>query len=591
MRGRLTLGLAALRLIGLTALVLLLLDPTWTMPEGAGGAAPLTLLDASLSMRAPEGPWAAALDSARRLAGPTGTIWRFGDAVTAFDTTLPAAGATRLAPALAAAAARGGPVTVITDGAIGDTADLAPDLRRRPRIIVLPRAQPFDGFVAAVDGPRRVAQGDTVRLRVAYGTAGRREGGGGKNGTLVVLLDGRRLTSRRVSLPDSGTLVTALSLPPSLLPHPGSQALEVRLETPADGEPRDDARWFVVDVSPEPTVVVLGAPPDWESRFFARTIGAVARVPVKLYDLTEPGRWRDGTTLDPVTTDAVARAASGARLLALIGDPAQLARFRRRGRVVQWPQTAGRTGEWYVDPPPPSPLAAALGGLAWDSLPPLAGLAQPRADSGGTALLTARLGRRGAAQPVIVLHDSAGIRRVTVLGTGLWRWGFRGGAPGETYRTLVATLADWLLGTQARAGVERFGPAQPEIPNGLPVVWRWTAAGPAGPAGPVIVGLEPAGARSAATDTLVFDASGRAELRVPPGRYRWRAQAGPEHGLFVVEQYSDEWRPAPATVSDQAGETPLARRETGPRDQWWWYVLVVAAFAAEWAWRRRQGLP
>jgi hypothetical protein len=589
-RSRLTLGLAALRLIGLAALVLLLLDPTWTVPEGTGGAAPLTLLDASLSMQPPEGAWAAALDSARRLAGATGTIWRFGDAVTAFDTSAPTAGATRLAPALAAAAARGGAITVVTDGAIDDTADLPPDLRRRPRMLVLPRAQPVDGFVATIDGPRRVAQGDTIRLRVAYGTAGRRAAGGGRRGTLAVMLEGRRLLAQPVSLPDSGIVVTEVTLSPSLLPHPGSQALEVRLESPGDGEPRDDARWFVVDVSPEPTVVVLGAPPDWESKFFARTISAVARVPVKLFDLTEPGRWRDGTTLAPVPADAVARAASGARLLALIGDPARLARFQRRRSVVEWPQTAARAGEWYVDPAPPSPLAAALGGLAWDSLPPLAGLGEQRADSGGTPLLTARLGRRGAPQPVIVLHDSAGARRVTVLGTGLWRWGFRGGAPGEVYRTLVATLADWLLGSQSGAGAERFAPAQPETPNGLPVVWRWTGVGTPVPA-PVV--LEPGPGRGAVTDTLTFDASGRAELRLPPGRYRWRAApgGGPEHGMFVVEEYSDEWRSAPATVTDQPGETSAARREAGPRDQWWWYALVVAAFAAEWAWRRRQGLP
>jgi len=27
------------------------------------------------------------------------------------------------------------------------------------------------------------------------------------------------------------------------------------------------------------------------------------------------------------------------------------------------------------------------------------------------------------------------------------------------------------------------------------------------------------------------------------------------------------------------------------RDRWWLFVLAIAAFATEWAWRRRQGLP
>jgi len=27
------------------------------------------------------------------------------------------------------------------------------------------------------------------------------------------------------------------------------------------------------------------------------------------------------------------------------------------------------------------------------------------------------------------------------------------------------------------------------------------------------------------------------------------------------------------------------------RDRWWLFVVAIAAFAAEWAWRRRLGLP
>jgi hypothetical protein len=63
-------------------------------------------------------------------------------------------------------------VVVVTDGAIADTLDLPADLRRRPRIIVLPRVPFSDAYVAAVDGPRRVSAADTIRLRVAYGAAG-----------------------------------------------------------------------------------------------------------------------------------------------------------------------------------------------------------------------------------------------------------------------------------------------------------------------------------------------------------------------------------------------------------------------------------
>ncbi|MGH7614095.1 MAG: hypothetical protein ACREMW_08660, partial [Gemmatimonadales bacterium] len=439
MLGRLTLGFALLRSLGLGALLLLLFNPTRTSPAGTI-TPPLVLLDASLSMRGENGPWQAALDSARRLAGTGGgVIWRFGDAVTVFDTGPPWAGASRLAPALAAAGARGGPLVVVTDGAITDTLELPADLRRRPRIVVLPRAPFFDAFVAAVDAPRRVSAADTIRLRVAYGTAGVRAAVATRTATLTISSGGRRLAARAVELPDSGVLTTELTFPAARLPTAWS-ALDVRLDGAGDPEPRDDARRIAIDVSPQPTVVVLGAPPDWESRFFAKAIADVANVPVKVFVETEPGRWRDGATLALVAGDVVVRAAAGARLLALFGEPRRLAAYRRRAGLIVWPLATERAADWYVDPPPASPLAGALAGIAWDSLPPASGLADLPTDSGAMVLLSARLARRGASRPLAVLHDSAGVRQVSVAGAGLWRWGFRGGAPGEAYRAFVAAI-------------------------------------------------------------------------------------------------------------------------------------------------------
>src|SRR3989449_9761140 len=217
------------RATALGALILLLWNPAVSRVE-SGVATPLVLLDASLSMAGQGGGWRAALDTARALAHG-GVIWRFGDRVTAFDTLPPADGASRLGPALAAAAARGGPVVVVTDGAITDAADLPPDLARGPRIVVVPRAPFFDAFVASVEGPRRVAATDTVRLTVSYGTAGMREAGSGMRDPLLAgTLDRRRLTSRRVTLPDSGVVATELALPASRIPRPEWTALEVRLE-------------------------------------------------------------------------------------------------------------------------------------------------------------------------------------------------------------------------------------------------------------------------------------------------------------------------------------------------------------------------
>jgi hypothetical protein len=580
---RLTLIPLALRTIGLGAVLILLINPSRSRPV-ADGAPPLVLLDASLSMTGTNGPWPAALDSAWRLARG-GSIWRFGSDVDAFDSTPPHDGQSLLAPALAAAAARGGSVTVITDGAIADSGDLPADLRRRPHVIVLPRAPFFDAFVASVEGPGRVAVGDTVRLRVAYGVAGPRPEGASRRASLVVSAAGRRITATPVTLPDSGSLATEVVLPPSQLTT-GFQALEVRLAGVGDVEPRDDARLFVIEVSAQPVAVVLAAPPDWESRFFAKTLADVSRVPVKLLVQTEATNWRDGTTLAPLGADAAAHAVGGARLLALIGDPARLAPYRRRAGIVLWPLTAARAGDWYVDPPPATPLAGAFTGVDWDSLPPAAGVVDFPADSSAIVVLTARLGRRGAPRPIVLVRDSSGVRSALIAGTGLWRWGFRGGASAEAYRSLVAAIADWLLSDVA-AGKERFGPVAPVAAQGLPLMWRWRGSG--APNALAMTLESTAGSRPA---TLRFDAQGEASLRLAPGVYRWRAgDEGSERGMVAVEQYSDEWRPSRAVLATQPGEAGGARHDVGARDLWWLYALAIAAFAGEWAWRRRQGLP
>ena len=595
MRRGVSLGLTLLRATALGTLVLLLWNPAVSRVE-SGVATPLVLLDASLSMAGQGGGWRAALDTARALAHG-GVIWRFGDRVTAFDTLPPADGASRLGPALAAAAARGGPVVVVTDGAITDAADLPPDLARGPRIVVVPRGPFFDAFVASVDGPRHVSAGDTIRLSVSYGTAGPKEAGRGKReGTLIVNLSGRRIASHRVVLPDSGVVSTDISLPASLF-APGASALEVRLEGASDSEPSDDARTFVLDVSPQPSVVLLAAPPDWETRFLARTLTDVARVPLRAFVAAEPGGstpWRDGATLAAVAAPEVARAVAAARLVIEAGEPATLARFvpPHKGAVLLWPAARRQEGggDWYVQPPGPSPLAAGLAGAAWDSLPPVTGLVELAPDSAAVVVLTARLGRRGAPRPLVVLSERDGRRRAVVAGAGLYRWAFRGGASAEAYRALMAGLVDWLL-AEGAGSRERFVPVTYEVPNGLPLVWRWTGAG-----APQDAALSLWEGGRERRDTLRFDAGGRAELRLAPGVYRYAAAAPPsagggERGLVAVEMYSDEWRPAGPALAPQAGLPAVRVVSGGLRDRWWLFVLAVVALTAEWAWRRRQGLP
>jgi hypothetical protein len=367
----------------------------------------------------------------------------------------------------------------------------------------------------------------------------------------------------------------------------------VRLDGVGDPEPRDDARRFVIEVSPQAAAVIFASPPDWETRFLARTLGDVARVPVKTFVETEPGRWRNAATLVPAGAAELRRAAQGARLVVLGGEPERARTYAPpSAALLVWPTGGGQPGDWYVEgPPPPSPLAAALAGIAWDSLPPATSVSAPPSshDSAVVTVLTARLARRGAARPVVTLEQRDGRRRATVSAAGVWRWTFRGGAGEQAYRALVAALADWLLGGGA-GRIERAVPLTLETPNGVPLAWRWTGTAEARP-----LAIELQGDSGVRRETLRFDVAGLAELRLPPGVYRYALGVGSspaqERGVVAVEEYSDEWRPAVPVLAPQAGAPTGRVALTGLRDRWWLFAIAIAAFAAEWAWRRRQGLP
>src|SRR5438067_1489569 len=432
------------------------------------------------------------------------------------------------------------------------------DVAPRPGVRPTPRAA---RRVAQHGGPRRaLARGAGQRAGAGAGGAG---GAGGRD--LALRVAGSRLRAASA----------------------GGRCDEARGGT---------ARRFTREVRPQPSVVLLAPPPDWDRRFLARTLSDVARVPVRTFVESEPdgGGWRDAANLTPVSTAEVTRVVAGARLVVRAGNPAPLDRFASTGAILTWSTTRGQEGDWYVQPPGPSPLADALAGIAGDSLAPAAAvsdLALP-SDSAAVVVLTARLARRGNPRPVIVLSErdgagwtGGGARRAAGPRAPRLRGRFAGGARAEAYLAVVPAGADWRLAGGA-GGWERFVPVTHAAPNGMPVAWRWTGAG-----SPRDVAVELTAAGTSRTDTLRFDATGRAELSLPPGVYSYESPTGPERGVVALETYSDEWRPATPVLHAQAGGAAGRLASVPMRERWWLFVVAIAAFASEWAWRRRQGLP
>jgi hypothetical protein len=128
-------------------------------------------------------------------------------------------------------------------------------------------------------------------------------------------------------------------------------------------------------------------------------------------------------------------------------------------------------------------------------------------------------------------------------GDGFWRWAFRGGSSEQGYRSLVAATVSWLLGAADSTGA-KAKPVRTVVANARPLVFEWSGTG--GPQPLAVQFSDSAGQRS---DTLRFDGSGHAEVRLPVGTYHYRLEGSGE-GTVAVEQYSDEWLPRTVALQD-----------------------------------------
>ncbi len=567
---------ALCRATGWGTVVLLLANAS--CPAGVDRRPATVLLDASLSMQAAGGRWSEAAAAARR----AGEVRLVGGAPG--DTTA-SGGHSRLAGPIVAAQSAGRPVIVMTDGEIEDRDEIPGEVLAGTAIRVFERRPVADFALTRVEGTTRLTPSDTVRIDLevqAFGGAPPRR-------LAVVLREGDRIWTRgAVDLDPGGRGRAALRTPLAGV-SPGAHVLTVALADAHDSEPRDDARLLVVTVVRTPGVVLLASPPTWESRFLLETLRDVAALPVRGYLEMERGRWRREGDLRPAPMREVNEAVRRADLLVTLGTPgtggAALLTGHARARWI-WGsagQRSGATGDWYLTVGPATPVSGAFAGLAADSFPPGTAIVDLTPGVRDWIGLSAQAGRRGASRPVLLGHDSAGVRQIVVGIEGLWRWRFQGGASEQAYRSLVAASVSWLLGG-ADPSAGRAHLRRDVVERGRPATFEWSGGGAPGP-----VEIEFTGPGTIRRDTLVFDGAGRADVYLPPGVWRYQFRRGGE-GTMAVEEYSTEWLPAPRTLVVREASASGAANRVPVRTWLSLFGLAVVAFAGEWLARRRLGL-
>jgi hypothetical protein len=248
-------------------------------------------------------------------------------------------------------------------------------------------------------------------------------------------------------------------------------------------------------------------------------------------------------------------------------------------------QSATSGDEWYATAAPPSPIAGALAGVNWDSLPPIdVGATAPA--TGAWQGLEVKRGRRFDRRVAVVGTTSRGRRVVIVDAGGMWRWSFRGGTSGDVFAALWGGIFDWLAAE--RRDLRPAVPADALVREGDPIRWRRGASSDS--VATVVLSVRASAARAADTVVIAFPA-GSATAESPPlpaGEYDVRTSAG--SALLVVNP-SREWLPrAPSAKSGLVSGISLAGAVPHLRSIPWVYVLLVVLLCAEWLWRRRVGL-
>ena len=571
--GGMTLLAALLRVLAVMIVVALLLDAP---AARAKPVATWAALDASASMtRGDTALWRASRDSIRRAGAES--VFVFGDSVRRFDdASKPGDQASLLRPAVERAIGAGHPLVVVTDGELDDP-DAARQLPAGSRVVLVKHSVNRDLAVATLDVPRAVVSGDTIEIKIGVSAGS----GGARPGTLAVSLEGKPVATSQVdSLPAFGE--RSIAIKTRLEGATGPALLRAIVSSSEDAEPRNDTLTVSIDVSRAASAVFVSTSPDFDARYALAVLRGALGIPTRGFFRVAPGQWRVEGALTPVSEADVRQAVKEAPVAILHGDTAA---FGPPRTVTLGPLalivTSATEGEWYPSSAPASPLAPALAGLVWDSLPPVGIATTP--PNGAWEGVIARRGRGDERKPILVGIDEP--RRVAIVAaSGLWRWRFRGGVASDAFTALWGSIFDWLAAERAdrRAAV----PDERLLRAGDPVRWRRGSAADS----VVAVTLRQRGTTRVDSLTLRFT-PGTNMLETPavaPGLYDVTTRGG---SAVLSVNPSREWLPRTPNVS-AAGVRGLVSADAAPRlrGAGWAYALAILLLCAEWILRRRQGM-
>jgi hypothetical protein len=484
-------------------------------------------------------------------------------------------------PAVDRGLSRGHPVVVVTDGEVADPEALA-DLPAGSRVIVEAHAQARDLAVSSHEMPRAVVSGDTVEIRVGVVAGGR----GAAPGTLTLAVGTTSVATASVDTL-SAFAERTLTVRSRIDGSPGPAILRAIVRSPGDVEPRNDTLSIGIDISRAASAVFVSTSPDFDARYALSVLRGALAVPTRGYFRVAPGAWRIDGALGPVSEADVRAALRDAPVAILHGDTAVFGAPRRAtaGPLALIVPAASEDGEWYAAGAPPSPLAAALSGLPWDSLPPISvGAVTP---PGEWKALEARRGREQDRRVIVAGSDSP--RRIVIVsGSGLWRWRFRGGASSDAFTALWGSLFDWLAAERAdrRAAV----PTGAVVRAGEPV--RWHRGSLADSVAFVVLRRYGVGSDSGRVDTLTLRFRGDATIAetppLKPGLYYASTRGG---STMLAVNASREWLPrAPSVTAGNIGGGTATGSAPRLRSVGWVYALLLILLCGEWVVRRRRGM-